>query len=78
MDASDTSVNCTSLRQSTYTDYTNAMSDPVVVAMGDEKLRDVEGTEEKPEEIAEAATHPEKEDTDAPAFPKVSALFHHR
>jgi hypothetical protein len=57
------------------------MSDPVVLAMGDEKLKDMDGTEEKPEEVAEAATHPqEKEDTDtdAPSTPtKVSPPFHH-
>lgn len=55
------------------------MSDPVVVAMGDEKLKDMDGTEEKPEELAEAATHPqEKEDTDAPSTPtKVSPPLHH-
>jgi hypothetical protein len=44
-----------------------AMSDPVVEAMGDEKLKDIDGIEEKPEEVAEAATHPnitEKEATD--------------
>lgn len=47
------------------------MSDPVVVAMGDEKLKDIDGTEEKPEEVAEAATYPqeEEEDTDAPSTP---------
>jgi hypothetical protein len=57
------------------------MSDPVVVAMGDEKLKDVEGTEEKPLEIAAEATVsdtiiPTKEDTDAtptsPVSPKAT------
>jgi hypothetical protein len=56
------------------------MSDPVVEAMGDEKLKDMDGTEEKPEEVVEAATHPqeEKEDTDAPSTPtKVCPPSHH-
>ena len=56
------------------------MSDPVVVAMGDEKLKDIDGTEEKPEEVVEAATHSqEKENTDAPSTPtKVCPPFLHR
>lgn len=68
-----------SLHQSTYTAF-NAMSDPVVVAMGDEKLKDIDGTEEKPEEVVEAATHSqEKENTDAPSTPtKVCPPFLHR
>lgn len=66
------------------------MSDPVVVAMGDEKLKDVEGSEEKPLEIAaEAADNPNtaiptNEDTDAtpisPVSPKPAqnvSLDHH-
>lgn len=60
------------------------MSDPVVVAMGDEKLRDDHGTEENPGEVAEAAVHhepiPEKDDlkeenTDPSTPTKVSSPF---
>lgn len=66
------------------------MSDPVVVAMGDEKLKDVEGTEEKPLELAAEAVDnadgaiPTNEDTDAtpisPVSPKPTqsvSLDHH-
>jgi hypothetical protein len=52
------------------------MSDPVVVAMGDEKLKDVEGIEEKPLEIAAEATVfdtiPTSGDTDATPTSPVS------
>ena len=43
------------------------MSDPVVVAMGDEKLKDSEGTEEKPEEVVEATTHEPVQEKEADA-----------
>lgn len=55
-----------------------AMSDPVVVAMGDEKLKDIEGTEEKPLDVAaEAVDNPDTaiptdEDTDATPISPVS------
>jgi hypothetical protein len=53
------------------------MSDPVVVAMGDEKLKDVEGIEEKPLDIAAEAIVsdtiiPTNGDTDATLTSPVS------